>query len=231
MGRFYNSHAISRGALAFSLTVILLLSALAVAYFAEPLTSSRSSTTSAQKLRNVTVFGLASTVGPGTHLLSMSFADTKTGANFTAPVSDGKFSVSLPNGASYDVVARWAGNYSWQAGANDRGDLTVNMSGPTAAMSYNLQLETPPTIVAVRGTITWTLPSAYPISVTYTASDGESFQAAVQNSTFSTRLPNMMQYQVKVFWQYSDGTTDYLFGANQIINEAAGVVGLNLVIR
>jgi len=79
--------------------------------------------------------------------------------------------------------------------------------------------------------MSWTLPSAFPIGVTYTASDGESFQAAVQNATFSTRLPNVMQYQVKVFWQYSDGTTDYLFGANQTINEAAGVVGLNLVIR
>lgn len=226
-----HSHAISRGALVFSLTVILSMSALALVHFAGPFTSSHSSTTSTPQLRYVTVFGLASTVGQGTRVTSLAFTDAKTGANFTAQVSDGRFSVPLPNGAAYDVVATWAGNYSWQTGAIDRGGLTVNMSGPTATMSYNLQLETPPTIVPVQVTIAWTLPSAHPISVTYIATDGESFQAEVQNSTFATRLPNTMQYQVKVFWQYSDGTTDYLFGANQTINEAAGVVGLNLVIR
>jgi len=231
MKRSCSSRAISRGALLLSLVVILLVSALALAYFMEPSSPTHSSTTGTPRPGNVTVFGLASTVGQGTHVVSLNFTNTKIGMNISATVSDGKFSIALPNGATYDVVARWAGNYSWQTGTNDRGDLTVNMSTGPAAMSYNLQLETPPTIVAVQGTISWTLPSAFPIGVTYTASNGESFQAAVQNATFSTRLPNMMQYQVKVFWQYSDGTTDYLFGANQTINEAAGVVGLNLVIR
>jgi len=41
----------------------------------------------------------------------------------------------------------------------------------------------------------------------------------------------MTDYQVKVFWQYADGTTDYLFAANQTVNEGAGVVGLHLAIR
>jgi hypothetical protein len=180
----------------------------------------------------VNVFGLVSTVGQGTHMVALSFKDTKTGTNFTAPASNGRFSINLPNAAVYDVVARWAGNYSWQAGAVDRGDLTVNMSaGSMGAMSYNLQVETPSTIVAVHGTITWSLPSAQPTSVMYTAADGETFTAAVQNSTFSTRLPNLMDYQVKVFWQYSDGTTDYLFATNQTVNESIGVVGLDLVIN
>ena len=85
----------------------------------------------------VNVFGLASTVGGGTHLVTLSFTDAKTGTTFTAPVSGGKFSIDLPNGATYDVVARWAGNYSWQAGAVDRGGLTVNMSSDSMkAMSF-----------------------------------------------------------------------------------------------
>ena len=179
----------------------------------------------------VNVFGLVSTVGQGTHLVALAFTDTVSGVNVTAPVSNGKFSIDLPNGAVYDVVVRWAGNYSWQAGEIDRGDLTVNMSaGSMGAMSYNLQVETPPTVLAVHGTVSQTLPSAYPIKVLYTASHGESFEAIVQNATFSMRLPNMMDYQVKVFWQYTDGTTDYYFATNQTVHEGIGVTGVDLVV-
>jgi hypothetical protein len=232
MGRSRSSVALSRSVIAFSLAIVLVLSGLALAFFVVNSNPSNSSTTTAQPLGYVTVFGLASTVGQGTHMVALGFTNNRTGANFTAPVSNGNFSIKLPNGAIYDVVARWAGNYSWQSGADDRGALTVNIStGSMRAMSYNLQLETPPTIVAVHGTILWTLPSAHPISVVYTSSDGESFQAQVQNATFSTRLPNMMDYQVKVFWQYADGTTDYLFAANQSVNEGIGVVGLDLAVN
>jgi len=72
--------------------------------------------------------------------------------------------------------------------------------------------------------------SAQPFEVVYTASDGESFSATIQNNTFSTLLPNIMDYQVKVFWQYADGTTDYYFVTNQTLSEGIGVVGLDLVI-
>ena len=179
----------------------------------------------------VTVFGLASTVGEGTHVVSLTFTNTGTGANYTAPMSNGGFSVDLPNGAVYHVSVQWAGNYSWQAGVEDRGDLTVNMSaGSMMAQSYNVQFETPPTAVAVHGTILWTLPLAYPYKIVYTASDGESFDATVQNATFSTRLPNLMDYHVTVFWQYADGSTDYLVGTNQIVSEGVGVAGLDLVV-
>lgn len=232
MRRSRSSVALSRSVIAFSLAIVLVLSGLALAFFVGNSSPINSSTTTSQPLGNVTVFGLASTVGQGTHMVALVFTNNRTGANLTALVSSGSFSVSLPNGAVYDVVAKWAGNYSWQSGADDRGAVTVNMStGSMRAMSYNLQLETPPTIVAVHGTILWTLPSAHPISVVYTSSDGESFQAQVQNATFSMRLPNMMDYQVKVFWQYADGTTDYLFAANQTVNEGTGVVGLDLAVN
>lgn len=195
-------------------------------------TSGSRTTSELTRPATMRVFGLASTVGAGTHVLALTFTDEKTGANFTALVSNGGFSADLPNGAAYLVAVRWAGNYSWQVGVEDRGELTVNMSaGSMAAQSYNVQFETPSTVVAVHGTIAWSLPSAQPFKVVYTASDGESFEAAVQNSTFSTRLPNMMDYQVKVFWEYSDGTTDYLFAHNQTVSAGAGVVGLDLLIK
>jgi len=214
------------------LIVVLVAASSAVALYLSSPERIRSVTTTPPFPATVNVFGLASTVGQGTHMVALTFSNTKTGANFTAPVSDGKYSVTLPNVSTYEVVARWAGNYSWQAGIGQRGELTVNMTaGSMAAMSYNLQAETPPTVVAVHGTILWSLPSAQPVRVVYTSSDGESIDAAVQNSTFSTRLPNMMDYQVKVFWQYADGTTDYLFGANQTVNEGIGVVGLDLSIN
>ncbi len=232
MGHGHSSVALSRAALALGIVIVLVVSGAALVFLVGNPTPSNSSTTSGEPLRYVRVFGLASTVGQGTHMVALDFTDARTSANFSAPISNGSFSVNLPNGVVYHVTARWTGNYSWQAGSDDRGDLTVNMSaGSMAAMSYNLQLETPPTIVAVHGTILWALPSAHPVSVVYTASDGESFQAPVQNATFSTRLPNMMEYQVKVFWQYTDGNTDYLFAANQTVNEGTGVVGLDLAIN
>ncbi len=229
--------AIGRGLVIGVVIVLLVAASLGVVLYLDVpghtgsnTTSTLATSTSATPV-TVNVFGLVSTVGQGTHVVSLAFTDTTTGANFTAAASDGKFSIDLPNGAVYDVVARWAGNYSWQAGADDRGDLTVNMSaGSMEAMSYNLQPETPPTIVAVHGTILWTLSAAYPVKIVYTASDGESFTAVVQNATFSTRLPNMMDYHVKVFWQYQDGTVDYLFASNQTINEGLGVTGVDLAV-
>jgi hypothetical protein len=214
------------------LVVLLVAASLAVALFLSAPGQVGSQTTSTLPTpATVSVFGLAFTVGNGTHTVALTFADTRTGANFTVPVSNGSFSIELPNAAIYDVVARWAGNYSWQTGAVDRGDLTVNMSaGSMGAMSYNLQLETPPTVLVVHGTVQQTLPSATPFKVVYTASDGESFEAAVLNASFSTRLPNMMDYQVKVFWQYADGTTDYYSATNQAVSEGVGVTGLDLVV-
>lgn len=195
-------------------------------------TSESQTTSTLTTPATVKVFGLASTVGEGTHPLALTFTDAKTGANFTAPVSNGGFSADLPNGAVYHVAVRWAGNYSWQVGVEDRGELTINMSaGSMAAQSYNVQIETPPTVVAVHGTISWSISSAQPFKVVYTASDGESFEAAVQNSTFFTRLPIMMDYQVKVYWRYSDGTTDYLFANDQTVSGGMGVVGLDLLIE
>jgi hypothetical protein len=204
----------------------------AVVYTGDSPRQTESQSTSVSTPSTVNVFGLVSAIGPGTHLVSLSFTDTVTGANLTAPVTNEHFSINLPNGAIYAVSARWAGNRSWQGGFIDRGTLTVNMSaGSSGAMSYNLQVETPPTVLAVQGTIAQSRPAAHPVMVAYTASDGESFQADVQNGTFSARLPNMMDYQVKVFWQNSDGTVDYYFASDQTVNEAVGVAGLVLVIR
>jgi hypothetical protein len=228
----HGSRAIPRRAVALGMVVILGASGLSLAFFLRNATPGSSSTTGSGQPVDVTVFGLASTVGQGTHMTAVVFTSSSTGANFTASVSRGNFTANLPNGAVYHVAANWAGNYSWQAGSVEKGELTVNMSaGSMAAMSYNLQVETPPTIVAVHGTILWTLSSSQPVSVVYTASDGETFQAPVHNTTFSTRLPNMIDYQVKVFWRYADGSTDYLFAPNQTINEGSGVVGLDLVIN
>ena len=224
-----------------ALGVIILVIALAVCvgFYVEISGTGRSQTTiqsssqassSSPTLANVNVFGLASTVGQGSRLVALSFTSTITGTNLTAPVSNGGFSINLPNGAVYDVVARWAGNYSWQSGSVDRGDLTVNMSaGSMGAMSYNVQVETPPTILVVHGIIGQTLTSAQPFKVVFTAPAGESFNATIQNGSYSARLPNMMDYQVKVFWQYADGTTDYYFVNDLTVNEGLGVVGLDVV--
>ncbi len=223
--------------LAFVLAAIIVASSVAALYFEMPSrvgtqSSGSQSSSSFPAPTTVNVFGLASTAANDTHVEELTFTNVKSGQNFTAPITNGGFSVNLPNGFVYHVSVTWAGKYSWQVGVVDRGDLTVNMSaGSMAAQSYNVQLETPPTVVGVHGMITWSIPAGHPIKVVYIASHGESFAAAVQNGTFSARLPIMMDYQVKVFWQYSDGTIDYLFAKNQTISGGVGIVGLDLLIK
>jgi hypothetical protein len=39
-----------------------------------------------------------------------------------------------------------------------------------------------------------------------------------------------MRSEARVFWQYQDGTTDYLFASNQTINEGLGVTGVDLAV-
>jgi hypothetical protein len=85
-------------------------------------------------------------------------------------------------------------------------------------------------VVGIIGTVAWTISSAQPVRVVYTASDGETFQAAVQNGTFITRLPNMMTYHVKVYWQYSNSTSDYYVADDLTVSEGIGVVALDVVI-
>jgi hypothetical protein len=82
-------------------------------------------------------------------------------------------------------------------------------------------------LLALRRTILQALPAAQPFKVVYSASDGESFNATGQNNSFSAMLPNMMDYQVRVHGQYSDGTIDY-YANNLTVVEGIGVPGWTL---
>jgi hypothetical protein len=175
----------------------------------------------------VTVFGLVSTLGAGTHPTAMVFSSARQGQNFTAPVTNGSFSIKIPNQDSYDVSLKWAGNYTWQTGQTDRGQLTVNMTaGSMGAMSCNVVQMTPSSMVRVEGSISWGVVTSSPVAIKFTAADGEVFQASVSNKTFTTVLPNMMNYNVEVASQNATGYMDWYAFQQLQVNVGINVVGL-----
>ena len=209
---------------------LVLVGALLIAAFSLGLLGGGSSSTTAAP-DEVNVFGLVSTLGQGTHMVAVVFTDAVNGRVSNATVSEGRFSVDLPNPGVYNVSCAWVGNYTWQRGVSARGQLTLDVpSGAMPAQSYNFQQETPNTVVAVHGVVSWLIPLAIPTSISFSAADGATFEVPVANGSFSGIVPNLMEYQVRVFWQLADGASDYYFARNLAVNAGLGVVGLDVKI-
>jgi hypothetical protein len=196
-------------------------------------TTSTTSTTSTSStlIGGVTVFGLVSTTGAGTHPVSMNFVSLRTSTAFAAPASSGRFSILLPNHDAYSVTMEWEGNYTGQRGQAAAGTVSLNFSaGSNMAQSDNLNLPTPNSVVNVNGTIPWQVVTSQPVSVRFTASYGENFTAPVSPEyAFSIQLPNMMDYQVEIQAQNSTGYQEWYYA--HTLQVAAGVNVLGLLVR
>ena len=159
---------------------------------------------------SVRVFGLVSTMGAGTHPSEMVFTDAESGRVATAQVSNGGYSIQLPNHRVYNVTMNWRGNYTWQTGGVDLGKMSVDMSeGSMMAQSYNVAQPTPDSEVTVGGSINWLMVTAQPTAVRFTTIDGETFEAGVTGLSFSTVLPNLMTYHVQVQATNSTGYSEW----------------------
>lgn len=214
--------------------LLLLAVAMAVVFYIgqSGTTSSTTSTTSSStaQAESVSVFGLVSTTGAGTHPLSMVFTSLTTHGTFSASVSSGRFSTQLPNHDTYNVTMNWAGNFTWQHGQAASGTLSLNMSaGSNMAQSYNQVLPTPDSIVAVNGTIPWQAVTSSPVGIRFTATDGENFTTAVSaNHTFSLRLPNVMNYEVYIQSRNSTGNEDWYYAHTLGVSAGVNVIGLEV---
>ena len=177
----------------------------------------------------MTVFGLVSTTGAGTHPTSMAFVNTTGGGIFTAQLVGNHYSIALPNHVTYNVSLRWAGNYTWQSGEIEIGQLPINMSsGSSMTQSYNVVEDTPNSVLTVSGSISWQIVSSFPGSVKFTAGDGEVFVGNVtQNKTFSVILPNIMTYQVEIGTiTNATGMTEWYYAHELTIDTGTRITGL-----
>lgn len=214
--------------------VVLTSILLAAAYFGtggEYVSSTTSSSTS-QRTSLVSVFGLVSTTGSGTHPVSLNFTSTKTSTTYFAQVSNSHFSLQLPNQDTYRVVLVWAGNFTWQQGSTTGDALVLNMSsGSNPGRSYNAVFATPDSMVTVSGTVPWQVVTSNPVNIRFTASDGENFTTSITpDYSFSLRLPNLMNYQVDIQSQNSTGYQEWYYAHTQQIEAGTNVIGLVVVI-
>ncbi len=212
------------------LTAVLLLSGLVIAVYVTGSITSSSSTTGGTTLSGVTVFGFVRTTGEGTHPISLVFVSPRTSTPFEAQVSNGRFSVELPNQETYNVTATWAGNYTWQHGETAVGQLPINMSaGSKGAQSYDVVEQTPDSVVGVAGTLAWQIVTSSPANIRFTASDGENFTTTISaDKTFSIRLPNLMNYEVYVQSKNATGYGDWYYMHQLEVRAGVRVVGLEV---
>ena len=194
------------------------------------------STTSSSSLvtpASVSVFGFVTTSGIGTHPTSIVFTSEEDGKTIVAQVSwpgGGHFSADLPNQEKYNVGVRWVGNYSWQSGLTSQGELSVNMSaGSQPGQSFSSVALTPDTVIRVGGAVPWNISSSIPISIRFTASDGQNFTAPVTDQkAFSIRLPNLMTYEVNIESQNTTGYTEWWYAHSTDVSAGINVVGLTV---
>ncbi len=184
------------------------------------------SPSSAQEVR---IFGLVSSLGAGTHPTELVFIDAETGQVAAAAVTDGGFSIQLPNHSVYNVTMGWSGNYTWQSGSVDLGQLSVDMSeGSMMAQSYNVAQPTPDSEVTVSGSLVWQSVTDQPAAIKFTASDGETFQTSVSGTNFVLSLPNLMTYEVQVQATNSTGYSDWFYFHQAPVYAGVYVVGITL---
>ena len=179
--------------------------------------------------QTVRVFGLVSSLGAGTHPTELVFMDAETGQVAAAAVTDGGFSIQLPNHKVYNATMGWGGNYTWQSGTVDLGQLVVDMSeGSMMAQSYNVAQPTPDSEVIVSGSMVWQAVTAQPTAIKFTASDGETFQTSVSGTNFVISLPNLMTYEVQVQATNSTGYSDWFYFHPVPVYAGISVVGITV---
>ena len=148
---------------------------------------------------DTTVHGVVSTSGRGTNATSLTFSSSLT-SEVVARVSDGSYSVVLPNELTYEVSVSWAGEYSWQGGnASQQLLLNDTSNGPENADFANVP--TPDSTVAVAGSVTTTGKGTYPVSVAFVSTETGHLKANVTSESYSLTVPNGVNYTVEVDWR------------------------------
>lgn len=118
--------------------------------------------------------------------------------SYIGTVASGKYSLLLPNQASYAVSAAWRGLYPWQTGVTNLGSIFVNAS---SSLVSNWNLNTPNSLVTVSGNLTASGIGTQASSLIFVDSNVSlHYDTSVVDGHYSVTLPNMAEYMVSVGW-------------------------------
>ncbi len=173
------------------------------------------------------VFGLAYTIGNGTHDTTVVFTSS-SGVKYVATITNGSFSIDLPNPGIYNATTEWEGLYPWQNGTIFKGQVILNWGpGSKAAQSFNIQDETPESLIEVSGAIILRQ-NANPVTIRFNATNGQTFDTVVKSSIYLINLPNMMKYTISVKWEDEDGNIGWSDAGSVTIQASPGIKGQSL---
>lgn len=174
------------------------------------------------------IFGLVSTTGNGTEDTAVVFTSS-SGKRYVATITNGSFFIELPNLNTYNATTVWKGSYSWQNGTIYRGQLFLNAApGSKAAQSFNIQDETPNSLITVSGVITLKGHTANPVMIRFNATYGQTFEALVNNGTYSINLPNIMEYTISVKLEDTAGNFGWSDAGSLTVQASPGTMAQTL---
>lgn len=169
----------------------------------------------------ILVSGNTSSGGQGTQASNVTFTGS-SGNNYTANVSNGQYSIQLPNLDNYNIIVKWVGSYPWQNGISQPTQFSLNQegAGASANINVNLKVNSPNSIITYSGTANTINNTKYSLTIIFTSSNnGQTFNGQVVNNTYSIQLPNLQGYTVQLHWQ---GPSNYSGACN------AGTVTINV---
>jgi hypothetical protein len=167
----------------------------------------------------ITVSGNIATDGQGTQATGVVFS--YAGTNYTAAVSNGHYSLNLPNMRSYSFLVEWSGAYQWQSGTTPSNSIQVNQGPGATAQTNSAQIQTPNSIVTVSGNAATTTFGTHPTQITFTLPSGQQYAIQVTNGQYSIQLPNLSTYSVSISWATAINSGTCNPSSNQITVQAA----------
>jgi hypothetical protein len=171
----------------------------------------------------VVLSGAATASGQGTSITEVTFSGNQ--GTFSAPVSGGQYSVSLPNPGTYSVSEIWYGQYQWQNGTvQNVGSYTLNQGiGGETQLNYDLPaLTTPNSQIQVSGALQTSF-STTPTFVDFVDPAGQGVELTSSNgNTYSGQVPNLMTYKVVIYYKNAIGGIQNCTAGTEPLNEPAG---------
>lgn len=170
----------------------------------------------------IQVSGALQLSGSQTTATSIVFSLTGGQQQFNVQVSNGQYTVQLPNLAAYSVSVTWTGAFPWQQGTDTNGHLTVNQPAGSTSQTSTIQVSTPNSLIQVSGHATTSTSCTSVSSLTF-VTNGQQYQASVSGAMYSLQLPNQAQFTVSAQWSGSYSWQSGTLNSNPVtVNQAAG---------
>lgn len=169
----------------------------------------------------VTFSGKLSPTGSGTKITGIEFVSIQ-GSNYSSSVSNGSYTIELPNHDSYEAYATWSGNYSWQSGSLALGSIQTNTS-----LMKDWEVSTPSSQIVVSGSVYTTGTGTNASALTFQGNEGTTYYVGVSGGKYSVELPNIQSYNISISWRGEFAFQSGLVARTLALSEAPAVTSLS----